>query len=77
MRERLDRAEWCAKFQQEPFVREGLLFPIEQLRFFNGIVPDAPKKVYAALDPAFGKGDFLSMPVCFDYPFFGYYYRFI
>ena len=67
MRERLDRAEWCAKFQQEPFVGEGLLFPIEQLRFFNGIVPDAPKKVYAALDPAFGKGDFLSMPVCFDY----------
>ena len=67
MRERLDRAEWCAKFQQSPFVREGLLFPIEQLRFFNGIVPDGKRKVVAALDPAFGKGDFLSMPICFDY----------
>lgn len=67
MRERLDRAEWMAKFQQQPFVREGLLFPVEQLRFFNGIVPDEKKKVVAALDPAFGKGDFLSMPICFDY----------
>ena len=67
MRERLDRAEWMAKFQQQPFVREGLLFPIEQLRTFNGIVPDEEKKVVAVIDPAFGKGDFLSMPICFDY----------
>ena len=67
MRERLDRAEWMAKFQQQPFVREGLLFRVEQLQTFNGIVPDEQKKVVAALDPAFGKGDFLSMPICFDY----------
>lgn len=67
MRNRLDRAEWMAKFQQQPFVREGLLFPIEQLRYFDGIVPDEKKRVVAALDPAFGKGDFLSMPICFDY----------
>lgn len=67
MRERLDRAEWCSKYQQQPFVREGLLMAIEQLRFFDGIVPDGQKKVVAALDPAFGKGDYLSMPICFDY----------
>ena len=68
MRERLDRAEYMAKFQQEPFVREGLLLPIEQLRFFNGIVPtEGNRKIVAALDPAFGKGDFLSMPICMDY----------
>lgn len=67
MRERLDKAEWMAKYQQKPFVREGLLFPMEQLRFFNGAVPDEQKKVVAALDPAFGKGDYLSMPICFDY----------
>jgi len=67
MRDRLDRAEWMAKFQQKPFVREGLLFPVEQLHYFNGIVPNERKKVVAALDPAFGKGDFLSMPICFDY----------
>ena len=67
MRDRLDRAEWCAKFMQQPFVREGLLFEEDQLRFFNGVVPDEKKKVVAALDPAFGKGDFLSMPICFDF----------
>ena len=27
MRERLDNAEWMAKYQQQPYVREGLLFP--------------------------------------------------
>ena len=67
MRERLDKAEWMAKFQQAPFVREGLTFPVEELRFFDGNVPDAPCKVWAALDPAFGSGDSLSMPICRDY----------
>lgn len=67
MRERLDKPEWFSKYQQEPFIREGLLFPVEQLRIFDGTVPDKAKKVVAALDPAFGKGDFLSMPICFDY----------
>ena len=67
MREKLDKPEWCAKYLQSPFVREGLLYPVEQLRFFDGKVPDEKKKVVAALDPAFGKGDYLSMPICFDY----------
>ena len=67
MREQLDKPEWFAKYQQEPFIREGLLFAVEQLRFFDGNVPDRQKKVVAALDPAFGKGDYLSMPICFDY----------
>jgi predicted phage terminase large subunit-like protein len=67
MRERLDKAEWCAKFQQAPFVREGLTFPIEELRFFDGNVPDTQCRTIAALDPAFGSGDSLSMPVCKDF----------
>lgn len=36
MREKLDKAEWMAKFMQKPYVREGLLFPDNELRFFNG-----------------------------------------
>ena len=35
-----DKAEWEAKFQQRPFVREGLLLPLDELRYFNGILPD-------------------------------------
>ena len=67
MRERLDKAEWMAKFQQQPFVREGLVLPIEELGFFDGCLPSDKHRVWAALDPAFGGGDYVSMPVCRDY----------
>ena len=66
-RERLEKPEWCAKYQQAPFVREGLTFPIEELRFFDGDVPAEVCRTWAALDPAFGSGDSLSMPVCKDF----------
>lgn len=63
IRERLDSAEWSAKYQQEPFVREGLLFPKNELRFFNGILPDGDYKTVAVVDIAWGGGDSLSMPI--------------
>lgn len=66
-RNRLEKAEWMAKYQQAPFVREGLTFPVEELQYFDGEVPDEPCKTWAALDPAFGSGDSLSMPICKDY----------
>lgn len=67
MRSRLDKAEWMAKFQQAPFVREGLTFPVEELRRFKGQTPEGKYRMIAALDPAFGRGDALSMPICKDY----------
>jgi len=67
LRNRLDKSEWCAKYMQAPFVREGLTFPVEELRRFDGDVPDEVCKTWAALDPAFGAGDSLSMPICKDY----------
>lgn len=68
MRERLDKAEWEAKFMQNPYVREGLLFPSEELRYFDGNIEEtAERKTIALCDPAFGGADSLSMPVCADY----------
>lgn len=64
MRDRLDKPEWMAKFQQSPYVREGLLFPEEELKMFDGIMPDGIYTVTAACDPAFGGGDSASMPIC-------------
>ena len=64
MRERLDRPEWMAKFQQAPYVREGLLFPEEELKMFNGVIPEGDYRIVAACDPAFGGGDSVSMPIC-------------
>ena len=67
MRNRLDKAEWMAKFQQEPFKREGLVLPIEELRSFDGNLSSNKSRTWAALDPAFGGGDYVSMPICRDY----------
>lgn len=63
MRDRLDKAEWEAKFMQRPFVREGLLFPTDELRYFNGILPDGDFRRIGVTDIAWGGGDSLSMPV--------------
>lgn len=71
MREKLDKAEWMAKFMQKPYVREGLLFPDNELRFFNGDfnqeLENKERKVIALCDPAFGGADNLSMPICADF----------
>lgn len=63
MREKLNNAEWMAKFQQQPYVREGLLFPAEELMYSDGIIPEGTWIVTALCDPAFGGADSLSMPV--------------
>ena len=67
MREKLDNAEWMAKFQQLPYVREGLLFPSDECRFFDGTISDETCKTWAVCDPAFGGADSLSMPIVKDF----------
>ena len=62
MRKKLDRNEWMAKFQQQPFIREGLLFPLDELNYYNGVLPDGDCLTAAACDVAWGGGDSLSMP---------------
>lgn len=66
MRERLDAPEWSAKYQQSPYVREGLLFPINDLNYFNGTLANDPLRCVAICDTAFGGGDSLSMPICVE-----------
>ena len=68
VKNRLDRNEWEAKYMQTPFIREGLLFPEEELRFFNGNVPEGGLvRVVTACDVAWGGGDSLSMPIGLEY----------
>ena len=67
MRERLDNAEWMAKFMQQPFVREGILFQSDELRYFNGILPEADHRIVGVVDVALGGGDSLSMPIGAEY----------
>ena len=67
MRERLDNAEWMAKYQQQPYVREGIVFKADELRYFNGILPEGDHRIVAAVDVAWGGGDHLSMPIGAEY----------
>lgn len=62
LRDRLDKNEWMAKYQQKPFIREGLLFPGDELNYYNGVLPDGEYLTAAACDVAWGGGDSLSMP---------------
>lgn len=62
IRDRLDKNEWMAKYQQRPFIREGLLFPESELNTYNGVLPDGESLKAAACDVAWGGGDSLSMP---------------
>lgn len=67
MKEKLDKNEWEAKYQQRPFVREGLLFPADKLRYYNGVLPEGDHRVVSACDVAWGGGDSLSMPIGYEY----------
>ena len=62
-KEILSEADFAAKFQQSPFVREGLLFAKGELNYFDGNLPNDTYKIMAVLDPAVGGGDYLSMPI--------------
>lgn len=64
MRDRLDNAEWMAKYQQQPYVREGLLFPENEIMYLDREILDGPNIVMAVCDPAFGGADRTSMPIC-------------
>lgn len=59
-----DLASWFSQYQQTPIEREGALFVPETMRYYNGVLPDDISKVFVAVDPAFGGGDFVAAPIC-------------
>jgi predicted phage terminase large subunit-like protein len=68
MKESIDDATWMAKYMGNPYIREGLLFPADELRYYNGVLPDGePDRIMAVVDTAWGGGDSLSMPVAYIY----------
>jgi len=61
-----DLASWEAQYMGQPIEREGTLFLPEDFRYFNGEMPDEePDRVFMAVDPAYGGGDFVAAPVCY------------
>jgi predicted phage terminase large subunit-like protein len=68
MRNSIDAATWWAKYMGQPYIREGLLFPADELQTYNGVLPEGdPDRIVAVCDVAFGGGDSLSMPIAYVY----------
>ena len=63
-----DMASWLAQYQGEPIERDGAVFSPDDMRYYNGTLPDAdPDRVFMAVDPAWGGGDFVSAPIVYQY----------
>ena len=67
MKASIDDATWCAKYMGRPYVREGLLFPADELRYYNGTLPDGEPYKVAVCDVAWGGGDSLAMVFAYVY----------
>lgn len=63
-----DTASWQAQYMGEPIERDGNLFNANEFNYFMGKLPDLqPDRVFMAVDPAFGGGDFVASPICVQY----------
>lgn len=63
-----DMASWNAQYMGEPIEREGALFTPADFRYYNGELPEGdPDRIFMAVDPAFGGGDYVASPVCYQY----------
>lgn len=64
----IDSADFECLFMQHGIEKEGLAFPADSLRYYNGVLPDGrPDKIAFANDVAWGGGDSLSMPIAYQY----------
>lgn len=61
-------ADFLAQYQGQPIERSGLLFEPDEMRYFNGELPEEGLvRKYMVCDPAFGGGDFTSAPYIYEY----------
>lgn len=64
----IDSADFECLFMQHGIEKEGLAFPADSLRYYNGVLPDGePDNIVFTNDVAWGGGDSLSMPVAYVY----------
>lgn len=63
-----DTASWLAQYQNQPIERDGAVFSPDELMYYNGTLPDRePDRIFMAVDPAWGGGDYVSAPICYQY----------
>lgn len=63
-----DIVSWNAQYMCNPMERAGTLFSPQDFRYYNGELPEEePDRIFFAIDPAYGGGDFCAGPVCYQY----------
>lgn len=63
-----DMASWLAQYAGCPIEREGALFTPDEFRYYNGELPEGdPDRIFTAVDPAFGGGDYVAGPIVYQY----------
>ena len=63
-----DMASWFAQYQGEPIEREGTVFTVDGFKYYNGTLPEGdPDRIFMAVDPAFGGGDYTAAPIVYQY----------
>ena len=63
-----DMASWLAQYMGCPIERNGSVFTPNDFRYYNGVLPEqTADRVFMAIDPAFGGGDFLAAPIMYQY----------
>lgn len=63
-----DTPSWLAQYQGVPVEREGTVFSPDELRYFDGTLPEEePDRVFMAADVAWGGGDYTAAPVIYQY----------
>ena len=68
IKETIDSADFECLFMQHGIEKEGLAFPADSLRYYNGVLPDGePDNIVFVNDVAWGGGDSLSMPIGYVY----------
>ena len=64
----IDSADFECLFMQHGVEKEGLAFASDNLRYYNGVLPDGePDNILFTNDVAWGGGDSLSMPIAYIY----------
>lgn len=68
MKSSIDDATWHAKYLGNPYEREGLLFPADELQYYTGTLPDGePDSILCTVDVAWGGGDYFAAIIAYKY----------
>ena len=64
-----DIASFLSQYQGSPIERTGNLFSPDDFNYYNGTLPQGvdPDRIFMAVDPAWGGGDYVASPIIYQY----------